>query len=191
MLYYLHRDVRSTAYGAVLINLCIALLCLYAIYVVSHFVGIHEIACKAFAFFLHYFFLVASLAIVITAFFTAFTPFAESPKKKKAMYIAAFLINWSTSIPTSLCYAVTVITPILLSPWSLPFSPPPLSSPSTNPYLPPSLSLHSFPISLSFPISPTLHSFLPSSTAVLPVLAAVIAIAVNSDSYFSRDPSAL
>ncbi len=86
-------EVRSSAFGVFLLNLCISLLCLYISYTISHFVGNSESACKAFSFIFHYFILVSCMAVPIVAFFTGWTPF--SGKKQQLCYVAALILNWS------------------------------------------------------------------------------------------------
>ena len=93
-------DIRVSAYGMVMINFCVCLLCLYISYIISYLVGASENACKAFSFLFHYFLLVASLGLCILAFFTGWAPF--SGKKQNLTYLAALLTNWSTLLASHL-----------------------------------------------------------------------------------------
>ena len=87
------REMRSSAVGVFLVNLCISLICLYIFYTISNFVGSSEVACKAFSFLFHYFVLVSCVALSIMAFFTGWRPFAG--RIKLMSYVTAVLLNWS------------------------------------------------------------------------------------------------
>ena len=115
--HYLHTcsDVRGSAYGAILINLCTILFLLYCIYIITHFVGGSEEACRAFAFLVHYFVLAACLALAITSFFTCFTPFSEGSKLKSGqVYLSAILLNWS-KLSSHILYGMYVASGIVMS----------------------------------------------------------------------------
>jgi hypothetical protein len=85
------------AVSTFLINLCTALLFLNLSFIISTFVGASENTCKAFSFLLHYFLLVCCISLALMVCFTGVGKPSEN--KKKFLYLATLLANWSKYIP--------------------------------------------------------------------------------------------
>lgn len=85
-------ELRENATGRFLANLCVSTVLFCIIFIIAYFVGGTGDFCTAIAFFLHYFILVALLALPTMAIFMGWSPL--SGIKLKILYIAAIVINW-------------------------------------------------------------------------------------------------
>ena len=111
------RDVRMSAAGVLLVNLCVSLGLLSIAFIVSSLVGGSETACKAFSFFLHYFLLTSCVAMAIVVAFIEWTPF--NGKKQKLVYQGTLLANWSMlmylcRIKSLMWYISCAVFPIII-----------------------------------------------------------------------------